>query len=211
MNKKHTTIFGIVIFSTILVGAVFAYNRLQENNAPDNFVLFDAPEESQPLEAEPQEELISEEPETEAPEEAESNQRQQAPDFTMMDSYGNERQLSDFFGKPIVLNFWTTWCPACVMETSYFENFYQDQGGNVHVLKVNLLDGNRETRDGVDSFMYENGYTFPLFFDISGAAMYGVRAIPVTFFICEDGYVVAMSQGPVNDSVLQQGLDAVRG
>jgi len=216
MNQKHTAFLGLAALAIILAGALFAYNRLQDGTAPDNFVLLDAREESQhpeveqPREEEPLEEFMPEEIINEEPP-PENNQHQQAPDFAMMDAYGNELQLSDFFGKPIVLNFWATWCPACVMETPYFENLYQELGDSVHVLKVNLLDGNRETREGVDSFMHENGYTFPLYFDISGAAMYGVRAIPVTFFICEDGYAVAMSQGAVNDSVLQQGLDAVRG
>ncbi|MCL2571554.1 MAG: TlpA family protein disulfide reductase [Defluviitaleaceae bacterium] len=129
------------------------------------------------------------------------------PDFVMYDADGNQLSLSDFFGKPIVLNFWATWCPNCVDEIPYFEALYAERGDEIHIIKINLLDGQRETRDRVDRFMEDNGFTFPLFFDGGdGALEYGVRFIPMTFFINAAGEMVAHAQGAVDDAMLRNGL-----
>ncbi|MCL2285423.1 MAG: redoxin domain-containing protein [Firmicutes bacterium] len=196
MNQKHKTLIGLVAFAVFIAAAVLAYTVLQNNNAPDNLVILGV----QNGEDTPTEPGLTPDDEPE---------HIQAPNFTMLDAEGNELQLSDFFGKPIVLNFWATWCPACVRETSYFQWLYEEHGDDVHVIKVNLLDGQRETRAGVDNFMYERDYTFPLFFDVDGAAAYGVRGIPVTFFIDEHGYGIAAAQGSMNRQTLQQGLEAI--
>jgi len=207
MDQKNKTLLWVAIFALIIFGAVFAYRILmeRENNAPDNIIIFDAPEE-EPVTPSPQ--APSEKAQQhEAPP---TEPREQVPDFAFLDADGNEKRISDFFGTPIVLNFWTTWCPSCVRETPYFETLYQDYGNEIYVLKINLLDGMRETREGVDAFMAENGYTFPLFFDVDGAIEYGVQFIPVTFFICENGYAAARVQGSLRADTLQQGLDAIR-
>ena len=132
----------------------------------------------------------------------------QAPDFAMYDMYGNQLLLSDFVGKPIVLNFWATWCPSCVIEMPYFQQLYEEMGSEVHILKINLLDGQRETRERVDQFIEDNGLSFPIFFDSGdGAFEYGVSFIPVTFFIDADGYATATSQGAVDEDILRRGLE----
>jgi len=129
-----------------------------------------------------------------------------APDFALHDAYGNELRLSDFFGKPIVLNFWTTWCPSCVREIPYFDALYADMGEEVHIIKVNLPSA-RETRQAVDDFMEAGGHNFPLFFDAGdGAIEYAVRFIPMTFFIDAMGRVGAYTQGAVNEEILASGL-----
>jgi len=197
MNQKVKTFVGLAAFAVLIISAVFAYNALQGDNAPDILVINDAQDT-------PTEQVSSSQAENEPQTELE-----QVPNFTMLDADGNELQLHDFLGKPIVLNFWTTWCPACVRESPYFESLYQEHSEAVHVIKVNLLDGQRETRAAVDDFMYTNGYTFPLYFDVNGAARYGVRGIPVTFFICERGYPIASAQGPINENTLWQGLEAI--
>jgi len=183
MNKKTKLLLGIVAFAALIVLAVFAYNGLRNTT--------DAPD------------LIHEE---------EADDRIRAVDFIMLDQDDNEVQLSDFFGKPIVLNFWTTWCPSCVIESPYFELIYQEMGDEVHIIKVNLLDGQRETRSRVDTFMADNSYTFPLYFDTTGeaAGAYGVRTIPFSVFIDADGYVVGMAQGALDEAGLRRGIDLAR-
>ena len=134
----------------------------------------------------------------------------QAPDFVMYDMYGNRQYLSDFFGKPIVLNFWATWCPNCVVEMPYFQQLYEELGNEIHILKINLLDGQRETREMVDQFIADHGLSFPIYFDAGdGAFEYGVSFIPMTFFIDADGYAIASSQGAVDSDILRRGLETV--
>ena len=134
-----------------------------------------------------------------------------APDFTVTDANGNQVQLSDFRGKPVVLNFWTSWCPSCVAEMPYFEQLYTEMGTELKVFKVNLLDGQRETLERVHNLMEERALSFPLFFDTTGeaSAAYGVHSIPVTFFIDSQGAVAGMARGALNENTLQQGLELI--
>lgn len=68
-----------------------------------------------------------------------------APDFIMTDADGNEVSLSDFIGKPIVLNFWATWCSPCKSELPTFDAAYATYGEDVQFIMLNLTDGYRET------------------------------------------------------------------
>lgn len=181
MQKKRNLLLFSLAFVLLLAGAVFLYQQLAEQ----------APE-----------------PELLAPVEEAQNL---APNFSFFNWDGEEIQLSDFFGTPIVLNFWATWCPSCVVEMPYFETLYQEMGEEIQIIKVNLLDGQRETRARVEAFLEENGYTFPSYFDTTGAASraYGVSFIPVTFFIDAYGVLQASITGPADSSSLAQGVDLI--
>ena len=215
MSKKIAAICGILALALTIIVAVIAYDRLSERaESPDNLVIVDWENADLPSNLpdglaetnDPPEALPHNLPE----DYAEANNEEylpQAPDFVMYDIYGNEVHLSDFFGKPIVLNFWTTWCPSCIQEMPYFEQLNRESGDQIHILKVNLLDGQRETRERVDRFIADNDYNFPIFFDAGeGGREYGVRYIPVTFFIDAAGHVVAHAQGAVNEDILRRGL-----
>ncbi|MBP3544577.1 MAG: TlpA family protein disulfide reductase, partial [Lachnospiraceae bacterium] len=69
-----------------------------------------------------------------------------APDFTVIDAEGNEVKLSDMRGKPVVVNFWASWCGPCKMEMPEFEEVYKELGDEVHFMMVNLTDGWQETQ-----------------------------------------------------------------
>ena len=145
---------------------------------------------------------------TSALDSTESSADPSTPNFTVLDGDGNEVRLSDFFGKPIVLNFWTSWCPPCRSEMHHFEDAYGKYAGKVEFLMVNLTDGKRETvkiaRDFVDSM----GYTFPVYFDTEYEATYayGIRSIPATYFIAADGSVEAHVTGMISASQLEEGI-----
>jgi len=208
MDQKVKVLGGILGFALVIVFAVFAYNFLAEDNEPDSFVVLNPPAEvNEPVYVYEEEVSPSDAEDDPEPDE----QRVPAPDFIFEDADGNERRLSDFLGTPVVLNFWASWCPSCVVEKPYFSEMYQEYGDRVQFLKINLADGVRETREGVQTFMYENGYTTPLFFDVSGAATYGVRGIPITFYIDAEGYAVAMAQGAQRRDQLQQGIAFILG
>lgn len=129
-----------------------------------------------------------------------------AVDFTFTDRDGVEHRLSDFYGKPIIINFWATWCPPCQAELPYFDaasKFYQDK---IQFLMVDLVDGSYETEDSTIQFVEENRYSFPLFFDSygEGSDAYEITAIPLTVAINSHGQIVTTHLGSMTQEELME-------
>ncbi len=136
----------------------------------------------------------------------------EAPDFSMKDANGKTVKLSQYFGKPIVLNFWASTCGPCQREMPSFQSAYEELGDEVQFMMVDVVGFNGESEARAKNFIQSNGYTFPVFFDINGEATvpYGLSSIPQSFFIDRDGNVVATASGSINESLLQQGIDMIR-
>lgn len=148
---------------------------------------------------------------TEATAEAAEEEPAPAPDFTVYDLEGNAHKLSDFQGKPVILNFWASWCGPCKSEMPDIEAAYQEYGGKIHFLIVNLTDGYQETLESASSYIAEQGYTFPVYYDTDSQAAYAYNtsAIPVTYFIDAQGNFAAYYNGAMSESILQQGIDTI--
>ena len=134
-----------------------------------------------------------------------------APDFTVYDLNGNPVKLSDYRGKPVVLNFWSSRCGPCQMEMPDFQEAYEDLGEEIHFLMVNVTDGSWDTVDSASAFITENNYTFPVFYDtdISAASAYGVSSLPTTYFIDAEGNGVAYGMGAMDLETLMSGIDMI--
>ncbi len=132
----------------------------------------------------------------------------QAPDFTVLSQSGEGVKLSSRFGKPLVVNFWATWCGPCKSELPAFEAASREHE-NVEFLMVNLTDGQRETREIVEKFVADNDYTFPVYYDTltSAANAYGVYGVPVTYFISSDGTIRNSYMGAMSADQLEAFLD----
>jgi len=149
-------------------------------------------------------------PDGQSPESTEEK-RMAAPDFTVQDAEGNSVKLSDLFGKPIVLNFWATWCPPCRSEMPDFNAVFEELGEDIHFVMLDAVDGTRETREIGEAYVAEQGFTFPVYYDMEQEAViqYGIRAFPTTIFIDSEGYVAAGAEGAIDQETLRKGIDMI--
>lgn len=128
-----------------------------------------------------------------------------APDFSMLDSDGHTVSLSELIDRPVILNFWATWCPPCQSELPDFETVCTRYGGQVRFLMVNITDGTRDTVASVTTFVKDQGYAFPVYFDTTGSSLkpYGLSAIPMTVAIRADGTLAWSQVGAVDADTLE--------
>ena len=196
MERKKAVLVILLVFVVTLVVATVLYRQLGQTVAPDQLEVQSPP-------------TTQETEETEAQTEPE---KMKAPDFTVYDADGNEVHLTDFVGKPIVLNFWASWCGPCKMEMPDFNEKYLELGEEVQFLMINMTDGSRETVAIASEFIKESGYSFPVFYDtkMDAANTYGAYSLPMTFFIDAEGYPVARATGAIDAETLMRGIDMIR-
>ena len=124
-----------------------------------------------------------------------------APSFVAPKVGGQLVSLENYKNKPLVLNFWASWCPPCRDETPGMERIwrkYEDQG--VVILGINVQDGEKEA----ERYISEFGVTFSNALDLDGSITvdYGVTGLPVTFFIDNDSVVAGRWVGSISEDRL---------
>ena len=186
MNTQRKTILGLILFVAFIIIAYIAYHTLLANYKPGNNV----------------KSLTNS---------TLSSSVKKASDFTIFDANGKQVHLSDFIGKPVVLNFWASWCPPCKSEMPHFNKAYATYKNDVIFIMVDLTDGQRETQVIGQAYVNEQGYNFPVYFDNkqSAAKAYNIRSIPATYLIDSNGNIITNYEGGIDEKTLKEAIGTI--
>jgi len=117
-----------------------------------------------------------------------------APDFTLIDTNGKQHRLSDYRGKPVIINFWTTWCPPCREELpSMNRAWHTIREEGVVMLAINM----GEDEDTIFIFSADYPTDFPILMDQSGEVIeqWPVKGLPTTYVVAPDGRIAYRAIG----------------
>lgn len=203
MSKTVKYILLALAFVIFMVGAYFAYEKLSEGYKPGDLVEVPNAENISDSDEKDENSSNSTDPE--------SNEVVKAPDFTVLDYDGNEVSLSDYFGKPIVVNFWATWCGPCQYEMPDFDALASEYGDDVVFMMVNMTDGTDDTVESVKEFVEDAGYGFPVYFDteFDATVTYGVYSIPRSLFIKPSGEINFAYKGVMDEEFIRENIEAI--
>ncbi|WP_167959198.1 TlpA family protein disulfide reductase [Anaerosporobacter faecicola] len=201
MNKYMKLLIGIILFILVILGIRFLYQYLSNTYKTGQILI-----------TEQEAQVNDKESGTDDGENEKTEDIQAIMDFTVVDGKETEIKLSSFLGKPIVVNFWASWCTPCKYEMPDFQEAYEKYGSEVEFVMVNLTDGSSETMDSANEFLETKEYTFPVYYDTKqeAASVYSVYSIPTTYFLDENGRIVANAQGMLDMETLEKGISMIK-
>lgn len=131
-----------------------------------------------------------------------------APDFALTTFEGETLRLSDLRGRPVVLNFWASWCIECDKEMALLEQTHQRYNGEVVFIGVDYLDTESRARD----YLAQYDISYPNVPDLGGRVStdYRIRGVPETFFIDAGGTIRGVQIGPLDQPTLEGWIARLR-
>ncbi len=191
MTRVILAVLGVIILTVILVISGCSYDSQSITPTPqDSESTTPTVQDSKPVTTTPRNsESITPTPKDPEPEQAPIRGKT-APDIELKNLDGETVTLRSFRGRPIMLNFWATWCGPCRIEIPVFEEVYNDPEWAGHGLEILAIDV-QESTSQVRQFMEVYTMSFPVFLDsrAMAARIYNIAAFPTTFFIDKDGII----------------------
>ncbi|MCI7736440.1 MAG: redoxin domain-containing protein [Clostridiales bacterium] len=140
-------------------------------------------------------------------------QKNMAPDFVAFDAAGETVSLSGMRGRPVVVNFFASWCGPCQREMPLFEAVWQEYGERIEFMMVDLCGAGFDDKEAAKALVEQAGYTFPVYFDdgSQAAAHYAIRSIPTSVFVAADGELIGKWVGMIDEQSLRGYLDMLLG
>ncbi len=226
VQSKVGLIVGILVFVLVLIAAMFFYNRCSDigtgasekaleelakakenadkhkdnsNSDADNNNAENTNDNTEEITGDAAEDA----------DDSKDNAPILAPDFTVYTADGEAVTFKSKLGKPVIINFWATWCGPCKNEMPHFEKAYKAYGDQIEFMMINPTDGANDTNESVDNFISETGYTFPVYrdWDVEASSIYGIRAFPTTILVDEDGYFLGGYEGALTEEMLYALVD----
>ncbi|MFR5684437.1 MAG: TlpA family protein disulfide reductase [Clostridia bacterium] len=192
LSEKKKTIIMIVAFIIIIFVVAILYNFLageynkkNENNQNTNSIA----------------------------ENMDEQEKVKATEFVVFKEDGSKVKLSDVRGKkPIIINFWATWCEYCKKEMPDFEEAYVNEKDNIEFMMINFTDNQQETLETAKTYIEENGFSFPVYYDMILDAVYKYEAfsLPLTIFIDKDGYIYRVNKGLITKDKLNSYIEELK-
>lgn len=129
-----------------------------------------------------------------------------APDFTARLFDGGSFRLSDHRGKPVLINFYASWCLSCGGEVEDVDKVYKELGKERAVF-VGVAIQDTETK--ARQFVKKHKMTYPAGIDDSGAIRkaYGIYGMPVSFFVDKNGVIARIYAGGMSEEIIRHELD----
>jgi peroxiredoxin len=129
-----------------------------------------------------------------------------APYFTLSTLDGGQVSLEDLKGRPVILNFWASWCEPCGMEMPGLQKVYEKyKETGLIILGINAIE--KDDLAKVTEFVNEHNLTFPILLDNSSStssAIYGVNGLPASYFIDMDGILRRIQVGAMLPEVIEK-------
>ncbi len=136
---------------------------------------------------------------------------QLAPDFTLKTLDGGEASLSKFRGRPVLINFWASWCPPCRLEMPDIVRAYEaHQAEGFVILAINLTF--QDSLQEAQHFVNEFNMSFPVLLDETGEVttdMYGLFGLPTSVFVDRSGIITHIQIGPMTEKQIEELVGAI--